>query len=98
MRIVEVFGILVTKDYVLGMKVFRFKGQSEARKKLGAPKKQLQQLWNRPVTLRHIISLLDQIEELSKFRGELDTKYGGPSYLGAMLRRFYNVCGVFLER
>ncbi|KAH9614321.1 hypothetical protein KSS87_015259, partial [Heliosperma pusillum] len=76
------------------MKEFRFEGQSEARKKLGAPKKQLQRLWNRSVTLRHIISLLDQIEGLSKVPGELDTKYGGPSYLGAMLRRFYNVCGV----
>ncbi|KAL9238078.1 hypothetical protein vseg_012552 [Gypsophila vaccaria] len=25
-----------------------------------------------------------------QLRGELDTKYGGPSYLSAMLRRFYN--------
>jgi len=39
---------------------------AEAKKRLGARNKQLHQLWYRSVTLRHIISLLDQIEGLSK--------------------------------
>ena len=39
---------------------------AEAKRRLGARNKQLHQLWYRSVTLRHIISLLDQIEGLSK--------------------------------
>ena len=39
---------------------------SEAKKRLAARNKQLHQFWYRSVTLRHIISLLDQIEGLSK--------------------------------
>ena len=38
----------------------------EAKKRLGARNKQLNQLWYRSVTLRHIISLLDQIEGIAK--------------------------------
>ncbi|XWS66207.1 hypothetical protein CRYUN_Cryun05aG0180000 [Craigia yunnanensis] len=39
---------------------------AEAKKCLGARNKQLHQLWYRSVTLRHIISLLDQIEGIAK--------------------------------
>lgn len=39
---------------------------TQAKKLLGAHNKQLHQLWYRSVTLRHIISLLDQIEGISK--------------------------------
>lgn len=38
----------------------------EARKLLGARHKQLQQQWSRSVTLRHIISLLDQIDNVAQ--------------------------------
>ncbi|KAK4430974.1 Exocyst complex component SEC8 [Sesamum alatum] len=38
---------------------------AEAKKLLGAHNKQLHQLWYRSVTLRHIISLLDQIEGIA---------------------------------
>lgn len=39
---------------------------AEAKKLLGSRNKQLHQLWYRSVTLRHIISLLDQIESIAK--------------------------------
>eukprot|EP00262_Sarcandra_glabra_P014354 TRINITY_DN4195_c0_g1_i1.p1 TRINITY_DN4195_c0_g1~~TRINITY_DN4195_c0_g1_i1.p1 ORF type:complete len:1080 (+),score=210.22 TRINITY_DN4195_c0_g1_i1:352-3591(+) len=39
---------------------------AEAKKLLGSRNKQLHQLWYRSVTLRHIISLLDQIEGIAK--------------------------------
>jgi hypothetical protein len=39
---------------------------AEAKQSLGARNKQLHQLWYRSVTLRHIISLLDQIEGIAK--------------------------------
>jgi len=39
---------------------------ADAKKRLGARNKQLHQLWYRSVTLRHIISLLDQIENIAK--------------------------------
>lgn len=38
----------------------------EAKRRLSARNKQLHQLWYRSVTLRHIISLLDQIEDIAK--------------------------------
>lgn len=41
---------------------------AEAKKCLSARNKQLHQLWYRSVTLRHIISLLDQIEGIAKVR------------------------------
>ena len=37
-----------------------------ARKLLSNRHKQLQQLWSRSITLRHIIELIDQIESISK--------------------------------
>lgn len=39
---------------------------AEAKRRLGTRNKQLHQLWYRSVTLRHIISLLDQIEGIAK--------------------------------
>ena len=39
---------------------------ADAKKRLSARNKQLHQLWYRSVTLRHIISLLDQIEGIAK--------------------------------
>lgn len=39
---------------------------ADAKKNLSARNKQLHQLWYRSVTLRHIISLLDQIEGIAK--------------------------------
>lgn len=39
---------------------------ADAKKLLGARSKQLHQLWYRSVTLRHIISLLDQLEGIAK--------------------------------
>lgn len=39
---------------------------AEARTLLGARHKQLQQQWSRSVTLRHVISLLDQIDKVAQ--------------------------------
>ncbi|XP_055829952.1 exocyst complex component SEC8 [Solanum dulcamara] len=44
----------------------------EAKKLLGAHNKQLHQLWYRSVTLRHIISLLDQIEGIAKVPARIE--------------------------
>lgn len=41
-------------------------GLADARALLGARHKQLQQQWSRSVTLRHVISLLDQIDKVAK--------------------------------
>ncbi|ERN06483.1 hypothetical protein AMTR_s00058p00039730 [Amborella trichopoda] len=48
---------------------------AESKKLIGSRNKQLHQLWYRSVTLRHIISLLDQIENVSKV-GNLGTYVG----------------------
>ncbi|KAJ7975027.1 exocyst complex component SEC8 [Quillaja saponaria] len=45
---------------------------AEAKKRLSARNKQLHQLWYRSVTLRHIISLLDQIEGISKVPAHIE--------------------------
>ncbi|XP_022861601.1 exocyst complex component SEC8-like isoform X2 [Olea europaea var. sylvestris] len=45
---------------------------AEAKKLIGARNKQLHQLWYRSVTLRHIISLLDQIEGIAKVPGRIE--------------------------
>ncbi|KAK4279638.1 hypothetical protein QN277_011384 [Acacia crassicarpa] len=44
----------------------------EAKKRLSARNKQLHQLWYRSVTLRHIISLLDQIEGIAKVPARIE--------------------------
>ncbi|KAJ6892852.1 hypothetical protein NC651_025918 [Populus alba x Populus x berolinensis] len=45
---------------------------AEAKKRLGTRNKQLHQLWYRSVTLRHIISLLDQIEGIAKVPARIE--------------------------
>lgn len=45
---------------------------AQAKKLLGAHNKQLHQLWYRSVTLRHIISLLDQIEGIAKVPARIE--------------------------
>ncbi|KAF9674910.1 hypothetical protein SADUNF_Sadunf10G0176500 [Salix dunnii] len=45
---------------------------AEAKKCLGTRNKQLHQLWYRSVTLRHIISLLDQIEGIAKVPARIE--------------------------
>lgn len=45
---------------------------AEAKKRLGIRNKQLHQLWYRSVTLRHIISLLDQIEGIAKVPARIE--------------------------
>lgn len=45
---------------------------AEAKKRLGARNKQLHQLSYRSVTLRHIISLLDQIENIAKVPARIE--------------------------
>ncbi|XP_065861564.1 exocyst complex component SEC8 [Euphorbia lathyris] len=45
---------------------------AEAKKRLGTRNKQLHQLWYRSVTLRHIISLLDQIEGIAKVPSRIE--------------------------
>ncbi|KAL5800324.1 hypothetical protein ACOSQ3_033415 [Xanthoceras sorbifolium] len=45
---------------------------AEAKKRLGTRNKQLHQLWYRSVTLRHIISLLDQIEGIAKVPAHIE--------------------------
>ncbi|XP_024025948.1 exocyst complex component SEC8 [Morus notabilis] len=45
---------------------------AEAKKCLSARNKQLHQLWYRSVTLRHIISLLDQIEGIAKVPARIE--------------------------
>ncbi|GLT93241.1 hypothetical protein SLE2022_110420 [Rubroshorea leprosula] len=45
---------------------------AEAKKRLGVRNKQLHQLWYRSVTLRHIISLLDQIEGIAQVPARIE--------------------------
>eukprot|EP00258_Populus_trichocarpa_P017726 XP_006379534.2 exocyst complex component SEC8 isoform X1 [Populus trichocarpa] len=45
---------------------------AEAKKRLGNRNKQLHQLWYRSVTLRHIISLLEQIEGIAKVPARIE--------------------------
>lgn len=45
---------------------------AEAKKRLSVRNKQLHQLWYRSVTLRHIISLLDQIEGIAKVPARIE--------------------------
>ncbi|XP_038971816.1 exocyst complex component SEC8 [Phoenix dactylifera] len=45
---------------------------AEAKKLLGSRSKQLRQLWYRSLTLRHILSLLDQIEGVAKVPGRIE--------------------------
>lgn len=42
---------------------------AEAKKLLGRKNQHLGQLWYRSLTLRHVISLLDQVEDVAKVSG-----------------------------
>ncbi|OMO59436.1 hypothetical protein COLO4_34215 [Corchorus olitorius] len=56
---------------------------AEAKRRLGARNKQLHQLWYRSVTLRHIISLLDQIEGISKVPARIEKLISEKQYYAA---------------
>lgn len=56
----------------------------EAKRRLGARNKQLHQLWYRSVTLRHIISLLDQIEGISKVPARIEKLIAEKQYYAAV--------------
>lgn len=51
---------------------------------LGSQNKQLQQLWYRSVTIRHIISLLDQIENASQVPGRIEKLIAEKQYYAAV--------------
>ncbi|KAM1230957.1 hypothetical protein ACFX13_041783 [Malus domestica] len=57
---------------------------AEAKKRLSARSKQLHQLWYRSVTLRHIISLLDQIEGISKVPARIEKLIAEKQYYAAV--------------
>lgn len=56
----------------------------EAKKLLGSRNKQLHQLWYRSVTLRHIISLLDQIDNVAKVPARIDKLIAEKQYYAAV--------------
>ncbi|KAK1310975.1 putative exocyst complex component 4 [Acorus calamus] len=57
---------------------------AESKKLLGSRNKQLHQLWYRSVTLRHIISLLDQIEGVSKVPARIEKLIGEKQFYAAV--------------
>ncbi|PIA37215.1 hypothetical protein AQUCO_03000065v1 [Aquilegia coerulea] len=57
---------------------------AEAKKLLGARNKQLHQLWYRSVTLRHIISLLDQIEGIAKVPARIENLIAEKQFYAAV--------------
>lgn len=57
---------------------------AEAKKRLSARNKQLHQLWYRSVTLRHIISLLDQIEGIAKVPARIEKLIAAKQYYAAV--------------
>ncbi|KAJ9187072.1 hypothetical protein P3X46_002568 [Hevea brasiliensis] len=57
---------------------------AEAKKRLGTRNKQLHQLWYRSVTLRHIISLLDQIEGIAKVPSRIEKLIAEKQYYAAV--------------
>ncbi|XVF83080.1 hypothetical protein PTKIN_Ptkin16aG0103900 [Pterospermum kingtungense] len=57
---------------------------AEAKKRLGVRNKQLHQLWYRSVTLRHIISLLDQIEGIAKVPARIEKLISEKQYYAAV--------------
>ncbi|KAK2439505.1 exocyst complex component SEC8 [Trifolium repens] len=57
---------------------------AEAKKHLSARNKQLHQLWYRSVTLRHIISLLDQIEDIAKVPARIEKLIAEKQYYAAV--------------
>ncbi|KAK6929163.1 Exocyst complex component Sec8, N-terminal [Dillenia turbinata] len=57
---------------------------AEAKRLLGARNKQLHQLWYRSVTLRHIISLLDQIEGIAKVPARIEKLVADKQFYAAI--------------
>ncbi|KAI5072276.1 hypothetical protein GOP47_0012382 [Adiantum capillus-veneris] len=56
----------------------------KAKELLGSRNKQLQQLWYRSVTLRHIMSLLDQIENVSQVPSRIEKFIAEKQYYAAV--------------
>ncbi|BBN15064.1 exocyst complex component 4 [Marchantia polymorpha subsp. ruderalis] len=56
----------------------------EARNLLGARHKQLHQQWCRSVTLRHVISLLDQIDRVAKVPSQIEKLIAEKKYYAAV--------------
>ncbi|MCO5586381.1 hypothetical protein L7F22_040321 [Adiantum nelumboides] len=56
----------------------------KAKELLGSRNKHLQQLWYRSVTLRHIISLLDQIENVSQVPSRIEKLIAEKQYYAAV--------------
>ncbi|XP_027111493.2 exocyst complex component SEC8 [Coffea arabica] len=56
----------------------------DAKKLLGAQNKQLHQLWYRSVTLRHIISLLDQLEGIAKVPARIEKLIADKQFYAAV--------------
>ncbi|CAH2054211.1 unnamed protein product [Thlaspi arvense] len=69
---------------------------AEAKKSLGARNKQLHQLWYRSVTLRHIISLLDQIEGIAKVPSRIEKLIADKQFYAAI--QVYLQSSLMLER
>ncbi|TXG49465.1 hypothetical protein EZV62_025340 [Acer yangbiense] len=57
---------------------------ADAKKRLGTRNKQLHQLWYRSVTLRHIISLLDQIEGIAKVPARIENLIAEKQFYAAV--------------
>jgi len=69
---------------------------TEAKKHLSARNKQLHQLWYRSVTLRHIISLLDQIEDIAKVPARIEKLIAEKQYYTAVQLHVQSI--MMLER
>lgn len=69
---------------------------AEAKKQLSARNKQLHQLWYRSVTLRHIISLLDQIEDIAKVPARIEKLIAEKQYYAAVQLHVQSI--LMLER
>ncbi|KAF8098820.1 hypothetical protein N665_0257s0034 [Sinapis alba] len=69
---------------------------ADAKKSLGTRNKQLHQLWYRSVTLRHIISLLDQIEGIAKVPSRIEKLIADKQFYAAI--QVYLQSSLMLER
>ncbi|KAJ0249506.1 Exocyst complex component SEC8 [Hirschfeldia incana] len=69
---------------------------ADAKKSLGTRNKQLHQLWYRSVTLRHIISVLDQIESIAKVPSRIEKLIADKQFYAAI--QVYLQSSLMLER
>ncbi|XP_009135105.2 exocyst complex component SEC8 [Brassica rapa] len=69
---------------------------ADAKKSLGTRNKQLHQLWYRSMTLRHIISVLDQIESISKVPSRIEKLIADKQFYAAI--QVYLQSSLMLER